>query len=96
MAMSLASVESTRGRPGVGNLRYAANDRAYFVASQGSCFGGAPGKHLGYAGKGGVESSHCGCNILQETVILIYHPTNSRRDFTVESVGMDLTAATFS
>ena len=34
MAMSLALVESTRGRPGVGNLRYAAEERACFVASE--------------------------------------------------------------
>ena len=32
MAMSLASVESTRGRPGIRNLRYAAEEKACFVA----------------------------------------------------------------
>ena len=32
MAMSLASVESTKGRPGIGNLRYAAEERGCFTA----------------------------------------------------------------
>ena len=32
MAMSLALVESMKGRPGIGNLRYAAEERAFFAA----------------------------------------------------------------
>ena len=40
MAMSLASVESTRGIPGIGILRYAAEERACLAATKESaCLG---------------------------------------------------------
>ena len=47
MAVSLALVESTRGRPGVGNLRYAAEERACFAASKEAAWVGPQGSVFG-------------------------------------------------
>ena len=74
MAMPLVLLESTRGRPGVGNLRYAADERACFAASKAAAWVGSPGKCLGFTSEGGVERSHRGCNVRKETVIVIHHP----------------------
>ena len=72
MTMSLASVESTRRRPGIGNLRHAAEERCVKWRRR-QLLGWGPGERLGFIGEGGVERSHRGCNVWQETVVIIYH-----------------------
>ena len=47
MAMSLASMESTKGRPGIGNFRYAAEERACLVAMKAAAWVGPQVSILG-------------------------------------------------
>ena len=47
MVMSLASVESMRGKPGVGNLRYAAKERACFMVLKAASWVGPQESVLG-------------------------------------------------
>ena len=43
-----------------------------FSGDEGSSLGGAPGERLGFTSEGGVERSHRGCNVRQETVVILY------------------------
>ena len=47
MAMSLVLVESTKGRSGVGNLRYAVEERDCLAASKAAAWVGPQGSVLG-------------------------------------------------
>ena len=48
MVMSLVSVESTRGTPGVGNLRYAAEEKACFASLKATAWVGPQESVLGF------------------------------------------------
>ena len=69
MAMLLALVESTRGRPGVENLRYAVEERACLMVAKAVAWVGPKGSVLGLP----VRSQR-GCSVWKEVVIAIHRP----------------------